>query len=177
VRFEFRGKSGKAHAIDVRNRKLAAIVKRCRDLPGYELFQYIDENGDRQVIDSSDVNQYVREITGEDFTAKDFRTWAATVLACTSLNGFSPPATRAQAKKNVLTAIEAVAGVLGNTRAVCRKSYIHPAVLDAYDTGLLARTCARRRTAKPRLNGLRHDELMTLALLRKCERRPLPRAA
>jgi DNA topoisomerase-1 len=177
IRFQFRGKSGKRHEVGLEDQRLARIVRQCRDLPGQELFQYLDDAGRRRDVSSTDVNNYLKEITGEDFTAKDFRTWAATVLACTSLNGFSPPATRAQAKKNVLTAIEAVAGVLGNTRAVCRKSYIHPAVLDAYDTGLLARTCARRRTAKPRLNGLRHDELMTLALLRKCERRPLPRAA
>jgi DNA topoisomerase I len=135
VRFEFRGKSGVGHAIDLRDARLARILKACRDLPGYELFQYVDEDGRRQAIDSADVNAYLREISGDDFTAKDFRTWAGTVLAATALAEVSTFASNAEAKRNIVRAIDAVAKKLGNTKAVCRKCYIHPAILDAYMDG------------------------------------------
>jgi len=135
VRFEFRGKSGVRHAVDLRDARLARIVKACREIPGYELFQYVDAAGNRQVIDSSDVNAYVRDICGEDFTAKDFRTWAGTVLAANELASLPPCASAADAKRNVLRAIESVSKRLGNTKAVCRKSYIHPAILDWYMNG------------------------------------------
>ena len=167
VRFEFRGKSGVRHSISVNGRRLARIVRNCRDLPGQELFQYVDENGSRRKIDSGDVNAYLKEISGQDFTAKDFRTWSGTVLACTALREMTAE-TRAHASKNVIQAIDAVAGVLGNTRAVCRGSYIHPTVLDAYVDGTLARALARRgsggrgSTAK-----LSPDEAAVLALLQK----------
>jgi len=167
VRFEFRGKSGKAHAIDLRNRKLAAIVKRCRDLPGYELFQYIDENGERQVIDSSDVNDYLREITGEDFTAKDFRTWYGTVLAARALREL-PSETPTDAKKKLVQAIEAVAGVLGNTKSVCRKCYIHPAIIESYlDRSLLETLEQRADAALAEPGDLQPDEVSVLKFLRK----------
>jgi DNA topoisomerase I len=168
IRFQFRGKSGKRHEVGLDDRRLARIVRECRDLPGQELFQYLDDERRRRDVSSTDVNDYLKKITGEDFTAKDFRTWFATVLACTSLRGFEAASSRAQAKKNVITAIEAVADILGNTRSVCRKAYIHPAVLDAYESGLLASTCANRRFRPG--GGLRSDEVMTIALLRKCER-------
>jgi len=135
VRFEFRGKSGIEHAVDLHDARLAKIVKACRDLPGYELFQYVDENGNRQVIDSADVNAYLREISGEDFTAKDFRTWAGTVLAAKALAAVRSFATSKEAKRNIVNAIESVAKRLGNTRTVCRKCYIHPAIFDAYMDG------------------------------------------
>ena len=131
VNFEFRGKSGIQHAVDLRDARLARIVKACLDLPGYELFQYVDEDGKRQTIDSADVNAYLREVSGEDFTAKDFRTWAGTVMAATALAGVSFKSTT-EAKRNIVKAVEQVAERLGNTKAVCRKSYIHPAILDAY---------------------------------------------
>jgi DNA topoisomerase-1 len=167
VRFEFRGKSGKAHAIDLRSRKLATIVKRCRDLPGYELFQYIDEQGERQVIDSSDVNEYLREITGEDFTAKDFRTWAGTVLAAGALREL-PSDTATDAKKNLVQAIEAVAGLLGNTKSVCRKCYIHPAIIESYlDRSLLETLEQRADAALADSSDLRPDEKAVLRFLRK----------
>jgi DNA topoisomerase-1 len=166
VRFEFRGKSGKSHVIDLRSRRLAAIVKRCRDLPGYELFQYIDEHGDRQVIDSSDVNQYLRDITGEDFTAKDFRTWSGTVLAARALREL-PSDTATEAKKNLVQAIEAVAGLLGNTKSVCRKCYIHPAIIDAYLDRSLLETLEQRADAALAHDDLRPDELSVLQFLRK----------
>jgi DNA topoisomerase-1 len=136
VRFEFRGKSGVQHAVDLRDARLARIVRACRDLPGYELFQYVDEEGRREVIDSADVNAYVREISGDDFTAKDFRTWAGTVLAAGALSELAPFSSTAQARRNVVRAVEAVAKRLGNTKAVCRKSYIHPAIFDAYLDGV-----------------------------------------
>jgi DNA topoisomerase I len=134
VRFEFRGKSGIAHAIDLHDARLARVVKACRDLPGQELFQYVDAEGQRQVIGSADVNAYVKETTGQPFTSKDFRTWAGTVLAAQALakaaaSGASPT------KREIRRAVERVAAQLGNTAAVCRKSYIHPAILAAYSAG------------------------------------------
>ncbi|WP_447598400.1 DNA topoisomerase IB [Nitrospira sp. Nam80] len=138
VRFEFRGKSGITHAVDLTDRRLARIVKQSRDLPGYELFQYIDEQGARRSIDSSDVNAYLRQVAGEEFTAKDFRTWAGTVLAAAALQEFPPYESAAQAKRNVVAAVEAVAKRLGNTKAICRKCYIHPDIIDAYMDGALA---------------------------------------
>jgi DNA topoisomerase I len=135
VRFEFRGKSGVEHAVDLQDKRLARIVKACRDLPGYELFQYVDESGARQVIDSADVNAYLREISGEDFTAKDFRTWAGTLLAAGELAAAVRFSSAAQAKRHIARAVETVAKRLGNTKAVCRKSYIHPAIFDAYLEG------------------------------------------
>ena len=135
VRFEFRGKSGVPHAVELHDARLARIVKACRDLPGYELFQYVDEEGKRQTICSDDVNGYLREISGEDFTAKDFRTWAGTVLAAQALARLQRFKSQREAKRNVLKAIECVASRLGNTKAVCRKAYIHPAIFAAYMDG------------------------------------------
>jgi DNA topoisomerase-1 len=167
VRFEFRGKSGVRHSISVNSRRLARIVRNCRDLPGQELFQYVDENGRRRKIGSGDVNAYLKEISGQDFTAKDFRTWAGTVLACAALKEMAAE-TRARASKNVLQAIDAVAGLLGNTRAVCRKSYIHPTIIDAYVDGALVTACTRRassgRAGPARLSP---DESVVLAILQK----------
>jgi DNA topoisomerase-1 len=134
VHFEFRGKSGIRHAIDLQDR-LARIVKACRDLPGYELFQYVDERGARQVIDSADVNAYLKETTGQPFTAKDFRTWAGTVLAAEQLAACERCRNTSHGKRMINNAIAEVAKRLGNTKAVCRKSYVHPAILDAYLAG------------------------------------------
>jgi DNA topoisomerase-1 len=138
VNFYFRGKSGIKHAIRVEDRHLAKIVRRLRDLPGYELFQYIDETGQRRSIGSADVNDYLREITGEDFTAKDFRTWAGTVLAVEALCEYAKFDTKKQAKRNIKQAVEKVAERLGNTIAVCKKCYIHPGVFEAYASGKLS---------------------------------------
>lgn len=141
VEFSFDGKSGKHHSIRLSDRRIASILKRCRELPGYELFQYLDAEGNRHSIDSSDVNEYLRQITPQDvpahFTAKDFRTWAGTVLACTTLTSLEPFTSETQAKRNLVEAVKAVAEQLGNTPAVCRKCYIHPAILDGYLGGLL----------------------------------------
>ncbi|AKT38623.1 DNA topoisomerase IB [Chondromyces crocatus] len=137
LRFSFRGKSGRDHAIGVRDARLARIVKRCQDLPGEELFQYVDEAGAQRVIHSGDVNQYLREISGQEFTAKDFRTWAGTVLAAQELSRVGPASTVAQSKRNVVAAIDAVAARLGNTRAVCKRCYVHPLLLEVYAEGKL----------------------------------------
>lgn len=144
VTFAFRGKSGVEHEVDLDDRRLARVVRQCQDLPGYELFQYIDEKGDRKTIDSSDVNEYLRGITGQEFTSKDFRTWAGTVLAAQLLRDLEPFESDAQARKNVVKAVEAVAKRLGNTKAVCRKCYIHPAIFDAYMDGSMVKTLAQR---------------------------------
>jgi DNA topoisomerase-1 len=169
VRFEFRGKSGVEHAIDLEDRRLARIVKACRDLPGYELFQYIDDDGRRQAIDSADVNAYLREITGEEFTAKDFRTWAGTVLAAQALAAVASFTSQREAKRNVVQAIESVAKRLGNTKAVCRKCYIHPAILDAYMDGATIQTIsARARLVRGTLSG---DEAAVVGMIEKRLRR------
>ena len=135
ITFDFKGKSGVHHAIDLNDRRLARIIKRCEEIPGYELFQYLDHEGNHHTIDSQDVNEYLREITGEHLTAKDFRTWAGSVLANELLLQFEPFTSATQAKKNVVQAITAVAAQLGNTPSVCRKCYVHPAVLEAYLSG------------------------------------------
>jgi DNA topoisomerase-1 len=164
--FTFRGKSGVEHEVDLDDRRLARVVKACRDLPGYELFQYLDEDGKRQTIESSDVNEYLRAIAGEDFTSKDFRTWAGTVLAARLLWDLEPFGSEAQAKRNIVRAVETVAERLGNTKAVCRKCYIHPAVLDAYlDGSMLESAVLRTRRAARRPDGLAEVEAAVLGLL------------
>jgi DNA topoisomerase I len=161
VQFYFRGKSGVKHTIDIENAFLAKIVRQLRDLPGYELFQYYDEQGDLRVVGSADVNQYVREAAGEDFTAKDFRTWAGTMLAAESLERceFS---TATEAQKKLKTAIADVAARLGNTVAVCRKSYIHPVILDAYLEGSYP-----VKAPVKTMRGLSAREAAVLSLLRR----------
>jgi DNA topoisomerase-1 len=139
VVFRFRGKSGKTHEVGVADRRLAHIVRRCQDLPGHELFDYLDDVGERHKVNSADVNDYLRSISGQDFTAKDFRTWAGTVLASLALRKFAEVASETQARKNVVEAIKAVARRLGNTPAVCRKCYVHPAILESYLSGKLER--------------------------------------
>lgn len=135
LRFRFRGKSGRQHEVDVTDRRVAKIVLKLQDLPGQDLFQYVDDEGDPHNITSQDVNEYLREITGEDFTAKDFRTWAGTVLAAIALSAAGEFETKKQAKANIKNAIEAVAKILGNTPAICRQCYIHPFVLETYLNG------------------------------------------
>jgi DNA topoisomerase-1 len=132
LRFRFRGKSGKEHEIDVTDRRIATIVSKLQDLPGQDLFQYLDDEGEVRDITSQDVNEYLREITGEDFSAKDFRTLAGTVLTAVALNAQEKFESSKQAKKNISTAIKAVAKILGNTPAICRKCYVHPAIFESY---------------------------------------------
>jgi DNA topoisomerase-1 len=169
IRFEFRGKSGVRHNVDVSDRQLAGIVKQCQDLPGYELFQYLDADGQRHSIDSTDVNAYLREISGQEFTAKDFRTWAGTVLAARVLREFEAFDSQTQAKQNIVRAIEAVAKRLGNTRTVCRKCYVHPAVLEAYLDGSLVQTLSQRAEEEivDSLSELPPEEAAVLAFLQQ----------
>jgi len=135
LRFRFRGKSGRQHEVDVTDRRIAKIVSKCQDLPGQDLFQYIDDAGEVRDVASQDVNDYLREITGEDFTAKDFRTWGGTVLAGMALSLQEKFETKKQAKANIKEAISAVAQLLGNTPAVCRKCYVHPTIIETYLKG------------------------------------------
>lgn len=168
ITFTFRGKSGRKHVIDVNNRKLANIVRKCRDLPGYELFQYVDESGEPVDVTSTQVNEYLREIGGEGFTAKDFRTWAGTVLAARALKEFEQFTSEREAKRNLGSAIDAVSRMLGNTPAICRRCYVHPVILRTYlDGSLVARL---QRVAEQRLatgiRSLRPEEAAVLVLLR-----------
>jgi DNA topoisomerase-1 len=135
LRFRFRGKSGRQHEVDLTDRRIAKIISKCQDLPGQDLFQYVNDEGEVRDITSQDVNDYLREITNENFSAKDFRTWAGTVLTAIALNVQGGFETQKQAKANVKTAICAVAHLLGNTPAICRKCYVHPAVVEAYLSG------------------------------------------
>ena len=169
LRFTFRGKSGVQHAISVKDRRVARIVQRCQDLPGEELFQFLDDASKRQTVTSDDVNAYLRQITGRDVTAKDFRTWGGTMLAGAKLRDMGPASTQREAKRNILQAIDAVAERLGNTRTVCRKYYVHPALLHAYMQGL---TAAQPNGATPRRKrriapppALRRDEVTILQFL------------
>ena len=132
MRFRFRGKSGRQHEVDVTDRRIAKVIGKCQDLPGQDLFQYLEENGEARDVTSQDVNEYLRQIAGEDFTAKDFRTWGGTVLAAIALSKQEEFQTKQQAKSNIKTAICAVAELLGNTPAVCRKCYVHPVIVEAY---------------------------------------------
>ena len=165
VTFEFRGKSGKIHRCSLTDRRLAHIVQRCQALPGEDLFQYVDEDGTRQTIGSEDVNGYIREIAGEEFTAKDFRTWAGTILAVAALSEAGLSATQRQAKSNVLRAIDQVAEQLNNTRAVCRKYYVHPAVFETYLDGTLHQIL-QNGTKVAAKSELAQEEVSVVRLLR-----------
>ncbi len=169
IRFSFRGKSAKKHEISLRDPQLARIVKKCQEMPGQELFAYEDENGRPRDVSSQDVNEYLRGIGGDEFTAKDFRTWAGTVLAARALREFEAIAHQRQAKKNIVTAIEAVARMLGNTPAVCRKCYVHPEVLDSYLAGETIATIRQRAASKVdrSLSQLRPEEAAVLVLIQR----------
>src|SRR3954471_23367873 len=169
--FSFRGKSGVQHAISVKDLRIARIVQRCQDLAGQELFQYLNGSGKRETVTSDDVNAYLREICKRDITAKDFRTWGGTMLAGVELREMGPAATQNQAKRNIIRAIDAVAERLGNTRSVCRKYYVHPALVHAYLQGLVPGPSAndapkenRRRRPIP---ALRRDEVAILQFLQE----------
>lgn len=169
VKFEFSGKSGKRHDVILRDRRLAHVIQQCKDIPGYELFQYLDEDGRRQTIGSGDVNEYLRAVTGEDFTAKDFRTWGGTVRAVQVLLAFDPPEDDRVAQRRVVEAVKQVARELGNTPAVCRTYYIHPAVLECYPTGRLAEVAGTRLAEQDDAPyALDPIESATLAFLRTC---------
>jgi DNA topoisomerase-1 len=169
VAFHFRGKSGVYHSVKVEDRRLAKIIARTRELPGQDLFQYIDAEENRHTVGSADVNEYLREISGEDYTAKDFRTWAGTVLAALALQEFEKFDSEAQAKKNVVRAIESVAEKLGNTPSICRKCYVHPAILESYMDGTMLEGLRARAEEElvHGLSSLEPEEAAVLALLEK----------
>jgi DNA topoisomerase-1 len=174
--FRFRGKSGKDHEVDVRDRRLARVISRLEQLPGQELFRYLDDGGELRTIGSDDVNEYLREISHEDVSAKDFRTWAGTVLAARALAELGPARNERIASKRIVQAIDVVAARLGNTRAVCRKCYVHPGILDAYTTGDLPAVLARPERAR-KVHGLSSHEAAVAAILTRATRRAARRAA
>ena len=167
LRFEFRGKSGKEHAVEIQDRRLARIVKQCRDLPGQKLFQYLDDEGVRQSVSSEDVNAYLRESTGEDFTAKDFRTWGGSVLALSALLAAGSGESQREASKAVVEAVKRVAEELGNRPAICRKYYVHPAVIEAFLEDALQGAAAGQPPDEADPTGLRRLEARLLALLKE----------
>jgi DNA topoisomerase-1 len=167
LKFSFRGKSGIKHEVDVTDRRLAKIIRQLQDLPGQDVFQYVDEADEVRDVTSQDVNDYLREVTGEDFTAKDFRTWAGTVLAAMALNTQEAFKNKTQAKKNIKDAISAVAKILGNTPTVCRKCYVHPAVLETYLDGATIEGLKQKteKTLERKLGDLRSEEAAVLTFL------------
>lgn len=165
--FRFRGKAGKWHEVGVQDRRLARLVKNCQDIPGQELFQYLDKGGVRRKVSSEDVNSYLRQIAGEEFTAKDFRTWAGTVLAAAELGAQGVYDTKKQAKKNLVAAVQAVAARLGNTPAVCKKCYIHPHVLGAFSETRLANLLHGAPQSNGNRSGLQPEERAVLRFLQK----------
>lgn len=168
LRFAFRGKGGIRHEVYLRDRRLARLVKRCQDLPGEELFQYVDEAGEQRTVHSEDVNEYLREVSGSDFTARDFRTWAGTMLAAQTLGEMLAAEPETRTRTNVVRAVERVARQLGNTPSVCRKCYIHPEVIEAYLDGSMVASCDQGDGALPRdLAGLEPAEAAVMALLRR----------
>jgi DNA topoisomerase-1 len=167
LRFRFRGKGGKVHDVAVEDRRLARIVKRCQELPGEELFQYLDDDGEQRSIESEDVNDYLRDISGEEFSAKDFRTWGGTVLAAEALVRHGEFSNQTEAKSNVVQAIKDVAEELNNTPAVCRSSYVHPEVIEAYlDGSLVGIWREAEESVKDWIEGLRREEAILLVVLK-----------
>jgi len=169
IRFRFKGKHGVDHEIELKDRRLARIVQRCRDIPGQDLFQYMDESGARRDVTSGDINAYIRQISGADFTAKDFRTWAGTLLAARFLRAIDPTSEEVNGKALIVRCIETVAADLGNTVAVCRKCYVHPSVLEAFMLGALKLSAGNgTATSKQDKNAyvLSHEEASLIDLLR-----------
>jgi DNA topoisomerase-1 len=169
VKFSFPGKGKKLHEVSLKDRRVARVIERCLDLPGYELFQYLDENGRRSTIDAGDVNEYLREISGAEFTAKDFRTWAGTVLATGHLLAVGAAGSEREVKANIVQAVNSVSEELRNTPTVCRKSYIHPLILEAYTSGSLL-------DAAQAGNGALRDDLDVESLVIEILRREAPAA-
>jgi DNA topoisomerase-1 len=169
IRFQFRGKSGKYHKIEIQDRRLARIVANCQAIPGQELFQYIDADGHPHDVTSTDVNEYLREITNSDFTAKEFRTWGGTVLAAMALREFEKFDSKAQARKNLVRAIEAVAQRLGNTPAICKKSYVHPLILNSYLDGTMTEIFKKvsQQQLGSRSHALKPEEEVVFRFLRR----------
>jgi DNA topoisomerase-1 len=178
LKFQFKGKSGKTWRLSVKDRRIARIVKACQDLPGQDLFQYLDAAGERQSVTSADVNAYLKEITGRDITAKDFRTWAGTVLAAMALSEFEEFDSQAKAKKNLRAAIEKVSSRLGNTPTICRKCYVHPEVFTCYLEGALLLEIRNEVEEELRegLADLKPEEAAVMALLEERLSREIEKA-
>lgn len=172
VKFEFRGKSGVDHQIELSDRRLANVIKQCQEIPGYEIFKYYDESGERHFVDSGDVNQYLQQITDRDFTAKDFRTWYGTVLAAIELDELGEFESEKQAKKNVTQGIKNVAGQLGNRPATCRKYYVHPAIIEAYYDGTLLKMMSQTADLESTVKELNPEESVVLEIIQ--QEIPLP---
>jgi DNA topoisomerase-1 len=176
--FQFRGKSGQDHTVELTDARLARIVKRCQELPGYELFQYVTPTGEHRSVDSADVNRYIRDISGQEFTAKDFRTWAGTVLAAREFYAAGRSTSATAAKRTIVAAVKTVARRLGNRPATCRKYYIHPAILDGYADGALfpAMEQGEQQNAAYAGLGLRPEEYSVMVLIAEYQQK-LARAA
>ncbi|PYO79704.1 MAG: DNA topoisomerase I [Gemmatimonadetes bacterium] len=168
MRFEFKGKSGIQHAVSVADKRIARIVQRCQELRGEELFKYLDDDGKRQEVDAEDVNAYLQEVTGREVTAKDFRTWAGTMLAAEALRAIGPAKSKREAERNIVAAVDVTAKRLGNTRSVCRKYYIHPALIEAYLEGSVLHPMPERPWSKRKSKGptLRQHEMDVLSFLK-----------
>ena len=185
LRFEFRGKSGVPHLVTVTDRRISRIVQRCQELPGQELFKYLDADGRRQSVDADDINTYLRQITGREVTAKDFRTWAGTMLAAAALRALGPASSEKAAKANIVRVVDEVSKRLGNTRAVCRRYYVHPAVIEAYMDGFVIPPAppqaegANGRRESDHAAMLRRDEVAVVELIRSrtASALPLPETA
>lgn len=174
IRFEFRGKGGKRHAVQVLDRRLARIVQQCRDVPGHELFQYYDEAGEKRSVGSEDVNAYLREVGEDDFTAKDFRTWAGTLCAAAALLACDPCRNASDGRRRINASAAQVAERLGNTPAICKSAYIHPIVFDLYLEGAIAEAfeTAGKASRRKRLEGLDDEEIALLTILEAAHRAP-----
>jgi DNA topoisomerase-1 len=168
LRFEFRGKSGIQHAVAVTDKRIARIVQRCQALRGEELFKYLDDEGKRQTVQAEDVNAYLQDTTGRDVTAKDFRTWAGTMLVAEALRKMGPAETKREAERNIVAAVDVTAKRLGNTRSVCRKYYIHPALIEAYLEGSVLPPLPERKWSARKTQGptLRQHEMDVLAFIK-----------
>ena len=167
VKFEFRGKSGVDHEIELKDRRLAKVIQQCQEIPGYEIFKYYDESGDRHFIDSGDVNEYLQQITQHDFTAKDFRTWAGTLLAAIELTELGEFDSEKQAQKNVVQAIKNTAKQLGNRPATCRKYYVHPAIIEAYKSRSLLDLMSEQLKSKSTVAHLNPEEIAILKIIKQ----------
>ncbi|MEL7010282.1 MAG: DNA topoisomerase IB [Cyanobacteria bacterium J06629_2] len=167
IRFEFRGKSGVDHEIELHDRRLANIVKQCQEIPGYEIFKYYDESGERHFVDSGDVNAYLQQITQQEFTAKDFRTWAGTLQAAIELNKLGEFGSTQPAAQNITQAVKKVAQKLGNRPATCRKYYIHPAIIESYQDGSLVELMSQPLQAKLAVAGLDQEEAIIMDVIKR----------
>ena len=167
VKFEFRGKSGVDHEIELQDRRLANVIKKCQEIPGYEIFKYYDESGERQFVDSADVNDYLQQITEQEFTAKDFRTWYGTVLAAIELDNIGEFDSELQAQKNITQAIKNVASQLGNRPATCRKYYVHPAIIQAYQDGSLLPLMEKTAATESAITQLTPEEEVVLEIIQQ----------